>query len=131
MLATSGCLRALTTARAQVGPELVSLDGGTLVRRLLFESRGGLAWNFDNAVRWHRRPECLEVDALPRLCVVFRRRIFAEAGYFDGDSGTMEGWADAEFSRRSVCNRSVTATHPAVHLGLLVASREVTEEIRR
>ena len=39
--------------------------------------------------------------------------------------------ADAEFSRRSVCNRSVTATHPAVHLGLLVASREVTEEIRR
>ena len=82
-------------------------------------------------MRCGARTGCPEVDALPRLCVVFRRRIFAEAGYFDGDSGTMEGWADAEFSRRSVCNRSVTATHPAVHLGLLVASREVTEEIRR
>ena len=131
---------------AQVGPELASLDGETVVRGLLLESRGGLAWNFDNAVRWHRRPECLEVDALPWLCVVFRRRIFAETGYFSGDSGTMagtmadtmEGWADAEFSKRlralgwrSVCNRSVTAAHPAVRLGLPVASQEVTEEIRR
>ena len=123
---------------AQVGLELASLDGETVVRGLLLESRGGLAWNFDNAVRWHRRPECLEVDALPRLCVVLRRRIFVETGYFNGDSGTMEGWADAEFSKRlralgwrSVCNRSVTATHPAVRLGLPVATQEVTEEIRQ
>ena len=127
---------------AQVGPELASLDGETVLRGMLFETRGGLAWNFDNAVRWHLRPECLEVDALPRLCVVLRRRIFAETGYFAGDSGTMagtvEGWADAEFSKRlralgwrSVCNRSVTAAHPAVRLGLPLASQEVTEEIPR
>ena len=123
---------------AQVGPELASLDGEMLLRGMLLESRGALAWNFDNAVRWHRSPECLEVDALPRLCVLFRRRIFSEAGYFAEDSCTMELWADAAFSQRlvalgwrSVCNRSVTATHPAVRLGPLAASQEVTEEIRR
>ena len=123
---------------AQVGPELASLDGETVLRGLLLESRGALAWNFDNAVRWHRHPECLEVDALPRLCVVLRRRVFTETGYFAADSGTMEGWADGEFSKRlralgwrSVCNRSVTATHPAVRLGLPAASQEVTEELRR
>ena len=76
---------------AQVGPELASLDGETVVRGLLLESRGGLAWNFDNAVRWHRRPECLEVDALPRLCVVLRRRIFDEISYFADDSRRMTG----------------------------------------
>ena len=132
-------LSAFDDRTAQVGPELASLDGEAVVRGLLLESRGGLAWNFDNAVRWHLRPECLEVDALPRLCVVFRRRIFAETGYDAADSGTMEGWADAEFSKRlralgwrSVCNRSVTATHPAVPLmGLPVASQELTEEIRQ
>jgi hypothetical protein len=123
---------------AQVGPELAGLDGEAVVRGLLLESRGGLVWNFDNAVRWHLRPECLEVDALPPLCIVFRRRIFAEAGYFAAASGSMEAGADAEFSKRlralgwrSVCNRSVKATHPAVRPRLPVGPQEITEEIRR
>jgi GT2 family glycosyltransferase len=123
---------------AQVGPQLASLDGETIVRGLLLETRGGLAWNFDNAVRWHRRPECLEVDALPRLCVVIRRQIFSETGYFSWNSGTMEEWADAAFSNRlralgwrSVCNRSVTAAHPALRFGLPAVAQEVTEELSR
>ena len=126
---------------AQVGPQLSSPDGETLLRGLLLESRGALAWNLDNAVQWRRRPECLEVDALPWPCVLIRRRIFSEVGYFAEDSGTMEEWADARFSSRlaargwrSVCNRSVTATHPAAGLrlrGLRAAFREATEELRR
>ncbi|MGH9783931.1 MAG: glycosyltransferase family 2 protein, partial [Terriglobia bacterium] len=126
---------------AQVGPQLSSPDGETLLRGLLLEGRGALAWNLDNAVQWRRRLECLEVDALPWPCVLIRRRIFSEVGYFAEDSGTMETWADARFSGRlaargwrSVCNRSVTATHPAAEVrfrGLRAALREVTEELRR
>jgi len=131
-------LQSFDDRTAQVGPQLSSPDGETLLRGLLLESRGALTWNFDNAVQWHRRPECLTVDALPWHCVLIRRRIFSEAGYFAAESGTMEAWADARFSRRlaargwrSVCNRSVTATHPAAGLSLRAAFREVTEEMQR
>jgi hypothetical protein len=121
---------------AQVGPQLASLDRETLLRGLLLEGRESLAWNFDNAVQWRGRPECLEVDALPRFCILLRRRIFSETGYFAEDSGTMDAWADARFSHRlaalgwrSVCNRSVTATHPLV-TGASPPARELTEEVR-
>jgi hypothetical protein len=131
-------LQSFDDRTAQVGPQLSSPDGGTLLRGLLLESRGSLAWNLDNAVQWRRRPECLEVDALPWPCVLIRRKIFSEVGYFAEDSSTMEGWADARFSDqlaargwRSVCNRSVTATHPAAELRLRAALREVTEELQR
>jgi hypothetical protein len=134
-------LQSFDDRTAQVGPQLSSPDGETLLRGLLLEGRGALAWNLDNAVQWRRRPDCLEVDALPWPCVLIRRRIFSEVGYFAEDSGTMEEWADARFSGRlaargwrSVCNRSVTATHPAAELhlrGLRDALREATEELRR
>jgi GT2 family glycosyltransferase len=121
---------------AQVGPEFASPDGETLLRGLLLETQGSLAWNLDNTVQWRCRPECLEVDALPRACVLLRRRVFSEAGYFAEDSGTMDMWADARFSSRlaalgwrSVCNSSVRATHPALSVGT-PAAREVTEGIR-
>jgi len=131
-------LQSFDDRTAQVGPQLASPDGAIRLRGLLLESRGTLAWNSDNVVRWHRRPECLEVDALSWHCVLIRRRIFSEVGYFAADSGTMEAWAAARFSRRlaargwrSVCNGSVTATHPAAALGQRAPFREVTEELQR
>ncbi|OFV92165.1 MAG: hypothetical protein A3H28_09615 [Acidobacteria bacterium RIFCSPLOWO2_02_FULL_61_28] len=123
---------------AQVGPELISPDGETLLRGLLLESSGTLVANADNAVRWHRRPECLEVDALPWTCLLVRRRVLLEVGYFSEDSGSIDSRADAEFCRRlaacgwrSLCNRSVTAMHPAVSHFSRAVFGEVTEVIRQ
>ena len=123
---------------AQVGPELISPDGETLLRGLLLESSGALVANADNAVRWHRRPECLEVDALPWTCVLVRRRVLMEVGYFAEDSGSIDSRADAEFCRRlaacgwrSLCNRSVTAIHPSASNFSRAVSGEVTEVIRQ
>ena len=103
----------------QVGPQIVSSSDSTYVRGLLLDGEGAVRWNSDNAVCWRGRPEWLAVDALPWVCVLFRRSVFLQVGFFG------EGWerepmrVDLDFCRRlaahgwhSICNQSVTAVYP-------------------
>ena len=120
---------------AQVGPQIVSPDGGTLTRGLLIGREGAPQWNFDNTVCWHSRLEWLEVDALPWICVLLRRSVFFQVGFF-GECSDAEGKSvDLGFCRRlaasglrSICNQSVTATHPAVNAASESEHRLVNSE---
>lgn len=114
-------LESMDDRTAQVGPQVASPDGKLLVRGLLQDGLGTLQWNSDHAVRWHGKPECLEVDALPRFCLLLRRSVFSEVGYFSERPDSAEKWTDDDFCSRlsargwlSLCNQSVTVTHPAV-----------------
>lgn len=106
---------------AQVGPQIASLDGETFLRGLMMDRHGAPLWNTDNAVRWHRRPEWLEVDAVPWACVLLRRSALSPEGLFYHGRNGAGLWVEADFCRRlagrgwhSLCNRNVTAVHPAV-----------------
>jgi hypothetical protein len=104
---------------AQVGPQIVSSSNSTLIRGLLLDVEGAARWNSDSGVCWRGRPEWLAVDALPWVCVLFRRSVFRQMGDFR-DSGHQEPAAvDLDFCRRlaahgwhSICNQSVTAIQP-------------------
>ncbi len=105
---------------AQVGPQVVSPDGGALIRGLLIGKEGTAQWNSDNGVCWHSQPEWLEVDALPWVCVLLRRSVFQQVGFFREYPDAAGQWADWDFCQRlaaqglhTVCNQSVTAAHPA------------------
>jgi len=102
---------------AQVGPQIVSPDGGTFLRGLLLGNGKGPQWNSNHAVRWHTRQEWLEVDALPETCVLVRRSVFAQTGW-PWAAAPDRAWASLDFGRRlaalgwlSICNQGITAEH--------------------
>ncbi len=106
---------------AQVGPQVSSPDGKLLVRGLVRDGLGTLQWNSDHATRWHGKPEWLEVEALPRFCLLLRRKVFSEVGCFSENPDSIEKWTDPDFCSRlsahgwlSLCNQSVNMTHPAI-----------------
>jgi len=77
-------------------------------------------------------------EALPWICLLLRRSVFSEVGYFSERSGGGGIEADLDFCRRlaargwrSVCNRSVAATHPAVSGGRRVEAGRTAEEVRQ
>ncbi|MCZ6490973.1 MAG: hypothetical protein O7A06_10635 [Acidobacteria bacterium] len=123
---------------AQVGPQVVSPDGGGLIRGLLIGKEGTAQWNSDNGVCCHSQPEWLEVDALPWICVLLRRSVFQQVGFFREYTDAAGQWVDWDFCRRlaaqglhSVCNQNVTAAHPAANAVCEPERQLVNSENRR
>ncbi|MBI2817102.1 MAG: hypothetical protein HYX72_09200 [Acidobacteria bacterium] len=114
-------LQCFDEATAQVGPQIVNAVDGSVVRGGIIGRELKSQWNSDHAVCWDRRPEWLGVDLLPWVCVVVRRSVFLEAGYFSRECGSDASMpVDADFCRRlasngwrSICNQNVTVFYPA------------------
>lgn len=106
---------------AQVGPQIINAVDGSVTRGGIFDGGPQLRWNSDHAVCWDRRPDWLGVDLLPWVCVVIRRGVFLNAGYFSRECGSDAPMpVDADFCRRlaaygwrSICNQDVTVFYPA------------------
>ena len=105
----------------QVGPQIVSSIDGSVIRGGLVGAGGRPKWNSDHAVCWRARPEWLAIEALPWICVVFRRAAVIEAGLFGEGREEEPLPTDPDFCRRlaahgrpSICNESVTALFPSV-----------------
>jgi hypothetical protein len=100
---------------AQAGPQVSCSDGGVVRGGLLSADRQP-RWNSNNSVCWHRRPEWLDTDMIPWVCVLIRRSVFGEVGYFGGACERDPLWVDRDFCARlcahgwkSICNQNVTA----------------------
>ena len=105
----------------QVGPQVVSSLDGSVIRGGLVGGGGRPRWNSDHAVCWRARPDWLAIEALPWICIVFRRAALLEAGLFRENSEEEAIPVDIDFCRRlaahglqSICNESVTATFPTI-----------------
>ena len=112
-------LEAFDDRTAQVGPQFVNPSDGSFVRGLLLGRDEAPRWNSGNAVSWHSHSEWLAVDGLPWACVVFRRSVFQQVGFFNEGWDGDPMWLDWDFCRRlsahgwhSICNQSVTAANP-------------------
>ena len=110
-------LGAFDDRTAQVAPQ-ISSAGGTTVRGLLLDGRG-VQWNREISVCWRLRPEWLVVDALPPVCIIFRRSALANVGYFNAARSDNPVRFDLDLCRRfaahgwySICNQAVTAEFP-------------------
>lgn len=112
-------LETFSDRTAQVGPQIRLRGDRTYLRGLLLSGEETPRCNSDNAVCWLRDPDWLVVDALPWVCVLFRRSVFLELGFFRDSLGGAPMCVDLDFCRRllsygwhSICNRRVTAEHP-------------------
>ncbi|MBI4465227.1 MAG: hypothetical protein HY647_11030 [Acidobacteria bacterium] len=114
-------LEAFDERTAQVAPQIVSPDGQCFLQGLLLREDGLPLGNLDNVVRWCRHPEWLEVDALPWICVVIRRKAIADLEFSAAECDSVQEWGLAlRLARRlaaqgwrSVCLRNVSVIHPA------------------
>jgi hypothetical protein len=104
---------------AQAGPQVSFSDGGVVRGGLLSADRQP-RWNSNNSVCWHRRPEWLDTETIPWVCVLIRRSVFGAVGYFGGACERDPLWVDLDFCARlgahgwkSICNQNVIAVFAA------------------
>ncbi len=122
-------LEAFDETVAQVGPQLRGGDHQTICQGALIGPDGQVCWNTNSAARFHARPEWLEVQALPWVCLVIRRtallQTLPQTLLQVEATGTTprpaNQWIHDDLCRLfsnngwlSICNSSVTVAHPLV-----------------
>ncbi|MSO21063.1 MAG: hypothetical protein EXQ56_11495 [Acidobacteria bacterium] len=118
-------LEAFDETVAQVGPQLRVGDHQTICQGALIDPDGQVCWNTNSAARFHARPEWLEVQALPWVCVVIRRTALLQTLLQVETTATSHRpanqWIHDDLCRLfsnngwlSICNSSVTVAHPLV-----------------
>lgn len=120
-------LEAFDETVAQVGPQLRIANEETAgqgavtntVQGAILDLDGAVRWNTNHAARFHARPEWLEVDALPWVCLLIRREALLQIGA-PADALSRSGdWVNDDLCRRfsahgwlSLCHGAVTVAHP-------------------